>query len=247
MADSNEKQDLVLSVDRAVDILIALNKAENKTIREMSTELDISKSTLHRIIQTLEYRGLVKRNELTEKYSLGYKILELAEGLRKDNEIREIAHEYMKMLSEQTGDTVQLATVENEEILIVDTVEGTNNLRLFAQAGQRYPLTYGNFGKVFLSEYNDDKIEKIIQEDVTQHKKEFMLSIEAVRKENISVGIDNPIQGAISVAVPVKDNRGNIIASVSIVSVKTAEKMDTLESLLNRMKEIGESITGKMK
>src|SRR5699024_11599692 len=71
---------------------------------------------------------------------------------------------YMEKLSDETGDTVQLALVENDEILIIDTIEGMNEIRVFAQAGQKYPITYGSFGKVFMSSTHDEELRAVLKE-----------------------------------------------------------------------------------
>ena len=69
MREKKENGSVLFSVDKAIDILVALGHSYNKTIRELSQELGIDKSTIHRILQTLESRGLVKKNNITDKFS----------------------------------------------------------------------------------------------------------------------------------------------------------------------------------
>ncbi|MFD1066008.1 IclR family transcriptional regulator [Oceanobacillus locisalsi] len=255
MSVKKEKQTTVSSVDKAIDILIALGQSDIKTIRELGQQLDITKSTLHRLLQTLESRGLVKKDITTDKYSLGYKILELSSNLKKENEIRELAIGQMEELSRLTGDTVQLAILENNEIIIIETVEGTNTLRVFAQPGQKYPITYGNFGKVFLAyqstsnivnHINATPLLKYASATITDQEK-FIDEVNEVKKNNISVGIDDPIEGAISMAAPITDSNNNIVASLSIAGVKTQQKISEIEKFKMYIMDYADKISNELK
>ncbi len=247
MNDKEVKKQTITAVDRAIDVLSALGIGQNRTIRDLGNELDITKSTLHRLLQTLEYRGLVKKDAVTEKYALGYKILELAADLKKDHEIREIAYSHMQTLSEEHGDTVQLAILENEEIVIVETVDGTNDLRVFAQPGQKYPVTYGNFGRVFLSGYSDEKIKELISSMPKNEADKFLEEVSEVRKNKAAVGIDTPIEGAVSIAVPILNSRDEIVASLSLAGVKTQVKTEKIDQIKISVIETGGKISQDIK
>lgn len=255
MTVKKEKQTHVSSVDRAIDILTALGEGNNNTIRELGQRLDITKSTLHRILQTLENRGLVKKDQMSEKYSLGYKILELSANLKRENEIRDLAISHMEELSILIGDTVQLAILENDEIIIIETVEGTSALRVFAQPGQKYPITYGNFGKVFLAYQSSSSILDHIHSyplieyasaSITDED-EFIEEVNKVKRNLVSIGIDDPIEGAISMAVPIVDVNDRIVASLSIAGVKTQQKLEDKEKLKEIIKTYGEKISNELK
>jgi DNA-binding IclR family transcriptional regulator len=221
----------ISSVEKAIDILLALQRENKKSIRELGEELNISKSALHRTLQTLESRGFVRQDLLSEKYSLGYKILELSESLKKDIEIRNLAYEYMEELRNLIGDTIQLAILDDESILIIETVDGTNELRVFSRSGKKYPITYGNFGRVFLSQLSTEEVKRylkkyplkryasksIVDEDI------FLEKVNTVREQGLSTSIDDPIEGAFSMAAPIYDSQGKIVASLAISGVKTSQ------------------------
>ncbi|MFE4708845.1 IclR family transcriptional regulator [Peribacillus simplex] len=218
----------ISSVEKAIDILLALQSKNNKSIRELGEELNISKSALHRTLQTLESRGFVKQDQLSEKYSLGYKILELSASLKKDIEIRNLAYEHMEELRNLVGDTIQLAILNGESILIIETVDGTNDLRVFSQAGEKYPITYGNFGRVFLSQFSTEEVKRYIKKYPLKRYASksivdeaiFLEKLKTVKDLGLSTSIDDPIEGAFSMAAPIYDFQGNIVASLAISGVK---------------------------
>lgn len=240
MNDKNP-QETVSSVARAIDILYYLSKNEMKSIRELSEELEISKTTLHRILQTLESKRMVIKDPPTEKYYLGYRVLELSSNLFSNNIITGYALEHMDKLSEATGDTVQLAVIEDGEIIVIATMEGNNHLRFFAQSGMRYPISYGNFGKVFLAFDEELNVEDYLSE--IDDKEGFTESLEQVRKSGISIGVDTPVEGAIGLAVPIFNSEKKFIASLSLVGVKTEKKLLNLEELKEKTIYYGHQIS----
>lgn len=245
----------IITIDNAIDVLMALSSQSGKSIRELGHELDISKSTLHRILLTLKSRDFVKQDPISEKYSLGYQILELSIKLKEQSKLRDMALPYMKKLSNLTGDTVQLGILDKDEILILESIEGTNLLRVFSQAGQRFPITYGNFGKVFLSQMSTNKINEFIERyplkkyamnSITDPKL-FLERIEKVKNENISISEDDPTDGAISLVVPVRDETDNIVGAISLALAKTPKVMDSVDELRNVVKQTANDITNKLK
>lgn len=231
----------VTSVSRAIDILNALGAEDMKSIRELSNDLDITKSTIHRLLQTLEVKGMVKKDSTTEKYGLGYNVLELGKNLVESNVIRNVAHSFMLGLSDETGDTVQLALVENDEILIIEKIDGMNEIRVFAQAGQKYPITYGSFGKIFMSSKNDKEMRELLKD--IENNESIIKEIIEIKNSKVAVGIDTPIRGAISLATPIFDSADEIIAAISVAGVKTEEKMNNLEQLEDVIREYGVKIS----
>ena len=72
---------LIQSIDRAIDILELFKRHKQLDLSEITELIGLSKSTLHTIINTLVEKRILKKNENTKKYQLGYSILEL--GLKQ--------------------------------------------------------------------------------------------------------------------------------------------------------------------
>lgn len=246
---------LITTVDNAITILFVIGEQAGKSIRELSSEVGISKSTLHRTLQTLEHRGLVKQDRETKTYSLGYSILELASYLKDQIEINHIAYPFMKKLRDDVNETIQLAVMNNESILVVEALEGTNLMRMYSHPGETHAPMYGNFGKVFMSALPDDQVLEMIEKfplkqygvnsitDSTQ----YLEALNQVRIEGIALGIDDPIDGAFSVAAPIYNRKNQVIASVALVGAKTPNNLDNLIEIQDKLKEASNEITKKLK
>ncbi|MBD1383146.1 IclR family transcriptional regulator [Metabacillus arenae] len=254
MSETNKPISRIAAVDNAIDLLLLLSNKSERSIRELGEQLNVTKSTLHRTLQTLENRGFVKQDPISKKYSLGYKILELSVKLKSQNELRNLAFEDMEELRNVIGDTVQLAILDGEQILIIETVEGTKELRIFSKAGQTLPLTYGNFGKVFLAHVDVSKVKEYMKEQPLKKygsksivdEETYLKELENVKKSGISVSIDDPIDGAVSMAVPIFDKTGVVIASLSIVGAKTPHLVENRTSVEQLVKNTGSRITEKV-
>lgn len=242
------------ALDNAIDILMTLGSQNSKSIRELGEELGIPKSSLHRILQTFENRGFVKQDEKTLKYSVGYAILELGTGLKASNELRNIAYSVMEKLRDETGETVQLAIQEKERIVILETIDGTKELRMFSQAGKTYPLTYGNFGKVFLSEKSQAEIvalmdkyplEKYATNSIVDPA-QYVKRVAEVKAVGTSLGIDDPIDGAYSIAAPIFNHRQEIVASIAIAGVKMAIDAENIGKMEKLVRESALALSNKI-
>ncbi|MFW6030895.1 MAG: helix-turn-helix domain-containing protein, partial [Halanaerobiales bacterium] len=77
-------------------------------VTELSLEFGSSKSTIHRILKTLQDRGFLKQINNNGKYSLGYKLMELGEIAKSNIEVSQVAEENMNKLSDITNETILL-------------------------------------------------------------------------------------------------------------------------------------------
>lgn len=251
MNKKNNETYLISTVDNALEVLLALSQKQGLSIRELSKELDIARSTLYRILRTLQHKDFVRQDMDTEKYSLGFKVFELGNSIKEKFDIRNISYPYLRKLRDSTGETVQLAAVDDEEIVILEIIEGVGELRIFSSAGLRFPVTYGNFGKVFLAQKDDEAILELIKKyplkkyalnSITKQQ-EFLEKLEEVRTMGVVIGIDDPIDCAFGIAAPIFDYKKQIIACIGLSGPKTPYNMENLEEIAERVKEISKKIS----
>ena len=109
-SSDSSKSVIINSVDRSIDILEYLFKAGGDTsISQISKDLDIYKSTVFRTLATLENRGYVMQNKVTELYSIGPKLYAYSE-VKHDSVIVDSVRPYLMKLSDKYKDTVTYAT-----------------------------------------------------------------------------------------------------------------------------------------
>ena len=146
-----------------LDIFLKNNAPMSMT--EISEELGLYPSTIHRILDTLKYGGFVEQDSSTQKYQLGLKLIEL--GMARLNQIDLIkeAKPFLQELSKRCDETIHLAILEDTEVLYLAKEESSQTIRMISYIGKRAPLHSTSLGKVllaFLPSYKRDKIlEKI--------------------------------------------------------------------------------------
>ena len=105
-----KRKDTSKLLDNALDILIYLQKNGLRGIREISNDLNISKSSVQRIINTLYERHFIVQDEDTGKYQLGLRFLELGMVALEKLTVKR-AYVHVKKLADKTRETVQLVAL----------------------------------------------------------------------------------------------------------------------------------------
>ena len=103
---------MVRSVLLITGVLEALAGEKQLGVTEIAERLNIHKSTVYRFLSSLQTLGYVHQNEDNEKYSLSYKVLDLAGRVLSSIDVRRAAQPVMERLSEQTNETIHLAALE---------------------------------------------------------------------------------------------------------------------------------------
>lgn len=131
-------------------------------IMELSASLGFHKSTVHRLVASLQYMGYIRQDEESLKYSLSLKFLEIGSRILEQTSMAALIHPSLKRLSEQTGETVHLVKREGTEAVYIDKVESfASSIRMVSRVGSRIPLYCSGVGKALLAELTDREIGEI--------------------------------------------------------------------------------------
>ena len=122
-------------------------------IMELSASLGFHKSTVHRLVASLQYMGYIRQDEESLKYYLSLKFLEIGSRILEQTSMAALIHPSLKRLSEQTGETVHLVKREGTEAVYIDKVESfASSIRMVSRVGSRIPLYCSGVGKALLAE-----------------------------------------------------------------------------------------------
>ncbi|MED4959230.1 helix-turn-helix domain-containing protein, partial [Paenibacillus macerans] len=125
----------VRAVERALDILMCFTKGSDLGLTEIAGEIGLHKSTVHRLMTTLEERGFVVRDPATEKYRLGLKIWELSAHLSHNDDPAVLLLPLMERLRDRLGETVSLYLRDGNDRLRIQAVQSNQAIRRVAQVG----------------------------------------------------------------------------------------------------------------
>lgn len=220
-----EEKNPIQVADRIFAVLERLAEKGAVGLIELSKELKLNKSTVHRLLNSLMYMGYVKQDEETLKYELTYKICRVADSLMSQIDLIQIAKPYLKELSRKTGETVHLVEREGNKAVYIDKVENsTNAVRLVSKIGKTIPLYCSGVGKAMMAEMPEEKIRKIWNESeiipytemTIMDIEELLRQIEVARQKGYAMDDEENEIGVRCVAVALPDMNGKSRYAISI-------------------------------
>jgi len=253
-------KNLVQSIERVSVILDVLGEfPQGISFGDLSTKVDLAKGTTHRILSTLAFLDYVRQDAETKKYNLGFKLVELGNRLLSQIDFRTEARSFMVDLAESTKETVHLVTLDRNEVLYIDKVESNSNptgLRMASMLGSRIPAHCSAVGKVLLAALPEEKFEKLVSSKGLPRRTENTITdfgklkehLELVRKNGYALDREENEIGIRCVAAPIHDQRGEVIAAISISApvsriktpmLKTVLKDQIIGTALNISRKIG--------
>jgi len=134
------------------------------TLKEISDNVEMTKSTVLKILKTLEYCGYVRRTDDTKQYYLGTMFLSYAQKVNRTFDIRQVAMPSLENLRNVVGETVNIGIVEKEQVTILDKIESPSAVYLVARIGGQMQLYSSSMGKAILAEYSPKELERYATE-----------------------------------------------------------------------------------
>ncbi|WP_257349816.1 IclR family transcriptional regulator [Pseudalkalibacillus decolorationis] len=215
----------VQSVDRALSIIEVLGNHPNGLgVINLSKTLNLPKSTIHRLLNSLITRNFVYQNEENERYYLGMKLAQISSKIIENLDIRVLARPYIEDLSQITNEVVHLCIRDGNEVAYIDKVESNRTIRMYSQIGKRAMLHCTGVGKVLISGLPDHKIIDIVDqvglpkftENTITSKEAFIQEIQLIRQNGYALDQEEHEDGIYCIAAPIYDYSGNIIAGFSL-------------------------------
>lgn len=215
----------VQAVARALSILeTLLHHPSPISITQLSQQLGLYPSSVHRMVDTLKYWGYVEQVPYTQEYTLGIKVVELGMAkLHNLNVFTETAP-FLKQISDQFDETVNLAVLDQGEVVYLDKVESSRIVKAVLNPGRRAPFHCTAIGKVLMAFQPKQLRAKILAEkpligyNQNTITDPVILEHEFVNIRENGYALDNGehIEEVNCVAVPLYDLHGKVIAAISI-------------------------------
>jgi DNA-binding IclR family transcriptional regulator len=246
------KTRVIQSIDKAINILELFKLSSRElSVKEISEELQISKSTVFGLINTLSVRGFLHQNPDNQKYSLGLALLELGELVQKNNIIYEKARPHLEKVVNKLNVTMHLAIIEKAEVVYIDTLEGNKSIFISSRIGTRNPIYCTGVGKCMLAFMKKDKRDNILKnmgemekhtENTIVNMDEFLQELDSIAKAGYSIDNEEFVTGIFCYAVPILNKYNEAIAAISILRsmpiVKDLERNEFIDIMKNVAREI---------
>lgn len=223
----------------------------NLSISEIEDELGYPKSTVFRILNTLEKFNYIERNPDNHRYLLGISFFRLGSIVQNQLDIRKVSLPTMKKLVEKTSETIELNILDGLSRVCVEKVDSPLTVRNIVRVGERKPLHLGASGKVllaFMPEAEKARIVDILAIEEHFDKAVFLKNLGDIYSQGFAVTRGERIPDSFAVAAPLIDREGQMVASLTIAGVlqRLTDERETelIEQLLKASAEINANLGG---
>ena len=212
------------SVDRALDILLCFSiNTPELSMTQIAERTSMNKSTVHRLLATLEAKRFVERNQLTSHYRPGNRLLQMAFlTLDRDN-LRSVASPFLMNLSELFKETLTLSIIDETDIVNIYVLESPQRVKVSADLGQRIPVCRSAAGQVILAYASEEVVEKVNLQIITRNSKPPLNDVEGmshlfelIRERGFACSDEEYEADVNSVASPILDARMRPLAVITL-------------------------------
>jgi len=237
----------IRAVERALEVLMCFtSQTPELTMTQISEMVGINKSTIHRLLATLEGKRFVERDQVTGMYRPGIRLLQMAFLTLEHNDLRRLAAPFLHKLCDQFRENVNLSVLDDTDVVYLDVIESPQRVKLAAIPGQRLPAFCTASGKAILAFLPEEKIQDILARGIPRYTQNTLTTEEAflddmrrTRERGYAFSEQEFEDGINAIAAPICHHP---IASVSIAGPAyrlTRERMIEIGStLLETVKEI---------
>jgi len=238
-----EDKVMVRAVLLITGVLEALANEKQLGVSELAARLGIHKSTVYRFLCSLKTLGYVRQNDDNEKYGLSFKILDLAGRILSGIDVRQAARTVMERLSDETRETVHLATLEQTDVIYIDKIDSSQPLRMHSYVGQKIPLHASALGKVLLAWGPQDILKGVLEKGNLKRFTDTSITepaalneeIDRIRTQGYAEDREESVRGVRWVAAPILNREGSVVAALSISLPSQRlddEKMGSLQKMV---------------
>lgn len=215
----------VRAVARSLDILSCFSQSEPVlSLTEIAGRVKMPKSTVHRLLTTLESKHFIKRDKTTGLYHLGLRFIEMANLVLQDLALERWAQPYLQRLCAECGETVDLAVLDGTQVVYLQVVESPQRVKIAAAVGQRLPAFCTASGKAFMAYLPDEQVTRILNVGLTKYTDNTRISLEELRNDlqltrqrGFAISEQEYEKDINAVAAPILNDAGYPLMAIAIV------------------------------
>lgn len=214
-------------------------------VSEIAEELCTSVPTAYRAAETLVACGFAQHAPTGRGYVPSLEVVELAGSIVDHLGIKAIARGVLVSVARKFGETITLATRDADDVVFIDRIEGTRDLRFYCDIGRRLPLHAGAAPRCLLAHLSDAEFEtylshadlrtltprtRVTREQLEHDRRE-------IRRHGYSVSMDEVDLGVSAVGVPIRSPEGRVLAVIAIANLTVRWSRRDIRARASAMRE----------
>lgn len=241
MAKKEKSEYLIQAVSHALDLLEQFNgEVDELGVTELSKRLKLHKNNVFRLLATLESRGYIEQNRVTENYRLGLKTLELGQTFIKQMGLLRQSKPIIESLIRECNETIYVSVLKDFHIIYLDAVETTMTVRVVPRVGSRLPAYCTAAGKVQIAFMSEEELDHYMPtrelQKFTSHtigdREELKKQLKTISEQGYAIDNEELDEGVKCVSAPIRDYTRRIIGAVSISGPSMRFSDDRMENEL---------------
>lgn len=212
---------MIQILHRAAVILHALEgHPEGRSLAEIANEVDLPRSTVHRIVKSLQEDHLISQATPSAGFRLGPAVMRLAS--LSNRWFTTLVHEHLRELSQAVDETVDLSVRSGNVVLFIDQITGTHRLQAVSRIGASFPLHCSAPGKALLAELPALEVEELLvgplqsfTPNTMTRSMDLLVELKAIRQRKFAVDHEEHHLGICAVGTVIHNPFG-VAAALSI-------------------------------
>ncbi|MEA3356799.1 MAG: IclR family transcriptional regulator [Candidatus Bipolaricaulota bacterium] len=253
---SNEAdKPLVRSLDKALKVLELLAQlGEEVDLGDLANQAGLPKSTLVRLLRTLQLHNFVQQDPNTRRYRLGWGLIHLGKAAERQFSLALVVHPFLEQLVQETGETASVAILDGNHAVYLDQVTSRSIIRGVPPVGSKLGLHCTAVGKVLLSAFSEGQLDRLVgmhglprlTENTIVNATRLRKELARTRKLGYAIDDEEAEPGGRCIAAPIKYGDETIKAAVSITGPANRICIDCIEDYAQIVCRVAEQISGAL-
>ena len=237
-----------------IQVLKAFSREEPSLgVTEISRRVGLHKSTVSRILATLEDNALVERHPDSDRFQLGVGVIELASPMLANLDVRRLARPFLEDLAQATGETSGLVIWNEEAAVVVEQVASPRRVKHTIPLGTQFRGHANASVKVFLAEASPEEVQRRIDRGLERYtertvvdSREYLKDLQGVRELGRAVNDGEVSLEEVGISAPVRDHRDRAVAAVLMAAARYRTPPEKAEELSLQVKRTAADVSVRL-
>jgi IclR family acetate operon transcriptional repressor len=220
---------LIGAIDNVLRLLAIFETQKVIRVNEVSRDMGLSRSTVHRMLSTLHYHRFVEQDDLSRAYRPGPALVDIGLAVVRNMDIRATAHGVLVDLAEETGETVHLGVLRGTTMVYLDSVESAQMVRTGSRVGWTLAAHATSSGKAILATLSEDELTALYPDETLvaptraapQTRSDLMQQLSDIRSQGFAVNIAESEDDVGAVGAAVRDGNGRVRGALAVTAPRS--------------------------
>jgi len=228
----------VPALEKGLDVLEALSAGEEApSLADLARRLGRSSSELFRMLNCLERRGYVTKEEGSGRYRLSLRLYELAHTHSPVDRLVRAAERPMRRLAQDLRESCHLSVLNGGHLVVLSQVDSPERIRFSVEVGARFPAVHTASGRLLLAHLDQDALDDLLRCDsdykalTAAERRELLAQLLELRRSRLSIAESENFKGVRDIAVIVGSPRARVTAALCVPALQVRGEWRPLPEL----------------